>query len=127
MALAPLPGERVLDMSAAPGGKTSYIAQLMKNSGTVIANDLKPQRQKATVANLHRMGVKNAIVCCYDGRKIPKIMKGFDRVLLDAPCSGLGVISRDQTVKLQRTTRYNNTCFTSTATMHPYFSQANWT
>jgi 25S rRNA (cytosine2870-C5)-methyltransferase len=103
MALAPQPGERVLDMSAAPGGKTSYIAQLMKNSGTVVANDLKPQRQKATVANLHRMGVKNAIVCCYDGRKIPKIMKGFDRVLLDAPCSGLGVISRDQSVKLQRT------------------------
>ena len=102
MALAPQPGERVLDMSSAPGGKTSYIAQLMKNSGTVVANDLKPQRQKATVANLHRMGVKNAIVCCYDGRKIPKIMRGFDRVLLDAPCSGLGIISRDQSVKLQR-------------------------
>ena len=103
MALEPKPGERVLDMSSAPGGKTSYIAQLMKNSGTVVANDLKPQRQKATVANLHRMGVKNAIVCCYDGRKIPKIMKGFDRVMLDAPCSGLGIISRDQSVKLQRT------------------------
>jgi len=83
LALSPLPGERVLDMSAAPGGKTSYIAQLMKNTGTVIANDLKPQRQKATVANLHRMGVKNGVVCCYDGRKIPQVMKGFDRVLLD--------------------------------------------
>jgi 25S rRNA (cytosine2870-C5)-methyltransferase len=103
MALGPLPGERVLDMSSAPGGKTSYIAQLMKNSGTVLANDLKAQRQKATVANLHRLGVKNTIVCCYDGRKIPKIIRGFDRVLLDAPCSGLGIISRDQTVKLQRT------------------------
>ena len=103
LALAPLPGERVLDMSAAPGGKTSYVAQLMKNSGSIIANDLKPQRQKATVANMHRMGVKNVIVCCYDGRKIPQVMKGFDRVLLDAPCSGLGVISRDQSVKLQRT------------------------
>ena len=72
-----------MDMSAAPGGKTSYIAQLMKNSGTLIANDLKPVRQKATVANLHRMGVKNAVVCCYDGRKVPQVMKGFDRVLLD--------------------------------------------
>jgi len=105
MALSPLPGERVLDMSAAPGGKTTYIAQLMKNSGQIIANDLKPARQKATVANLHRMGVKNTIVCCYDGRKIPSIIKGFDRVLLDAPCSGLGVISRDQTVKIQRTVK----------------------
>jgi ribosomal RNA methyltransferase Nop2 len=103
LALAPQPGERILDMSAAPGGKTSYVAQLLKNSGAVIANDLKPQRQKATVANLHRMGVKNAIVCCYDGRKLPQIMKSFDRVLLDAPCSGLGVIARDQSVKLQRT------------------------
>jgi ribosomal RNA methyltransferase Nop2 len=103
VALDPLPGEKVLDMSAAPGGKTTYIAQLMKNSGSIIANDLKPQRQKATVANLHRMGVKNAIVCCYDGRKIPQTFRGFDRVLLDAPCSGLGVIARDQTVKLQRT------------------------
>jgi len=103
MALAPQAGERVLDMSAAPGGKTSYIAQLMKNSGTLIANDLKADRQKATVANLHRLGVKNTVTCCYDGRKFLKVMKNFDRVLLDAPCSGLGVISRDQSVKLQRT------------------------
>jgi len=103
MALGPRPGERVLDMSAAPGGKTTYIAQLMKNSGTLIANDFKPERQKATIANLHRMGVKNSIVCNYDGRKFLKVMKNFDRVLLDAPCSGLGVISRDQSVKLQRT------------------------
>ena len=105
MALDPQPGERILDMSSAPGGKTSYIAQLMQNSGTIVANDLKVQRQKATVANLHRMGVKNAIVCCYDGRKIPGVMRGFDRVLLDAPCSGLGVIARDQSVKLQRTVK----------------------
>lgn len=105
MALDPQPGERVLDMSAAPGGKTSFIAQMMKNSGIVVANDLKEQRQKATIANLHRLGVKNAIVCIHDGRKIPKVMKGFDRVLLDAPCSGLGVISRDQSVKLQRTVK----------------------
>lgn len=105
MALAPLPNEKILDMSAAPGGKTSYIAQLMKNGGTIIANDLKFERQKATVANLHRLGVKNTTVCCYDGRKINMIMKGFDRVLLDAPCSGLGVIARDQSIKLQRTVK----------------------
>jgi ribosomal RNA methyltransferase Nop2 len=103
MALAPQPGEKILDMSCAPGGKTSYIAQLMKNSGMILANDLKRQRQNATIANLHRLGVKNTIVCCYDGRKIPSIMKSFDRVLLDAPCSGLGVVSRDPSVKLQRT------------------------
>mmetsp|Transcript_3393 Transcript_3393/g.7487 ORF Transcript_3393/g.7487 Transcript_3393/m.7487 type:complete len:785 (-) Transcript_3393:133-2487(-) len=104
MAMAPQPGDRVLDMSAAPGGKTSYISQLMRNKGVVIANDLKPERQKATVANLHRLGVRNVVTCCYDGRKIGSIFRNsFDRILLDAPCSGLGVISRDPSVKVQRT------------------------
>jgi len=104
MAMGVRPGDRVLDMSAAPGGKTSYISQLMRNKGVVIANDLKPERQKATVANLHRLGVRNAVTCCYDGRKIGVQMRNsFDRILLDAPCSGLGVISRDPSVKVQRT------------------------
>eukprot|EP00339_Tiarina_fusa_P022281 CAMPEP_0117062722 /NCGR_PEP_ID=MMETSP0472-20121206/43723_1 /TAXON_ID=693140 ORGANISM="Tiarina fusus, Strain LIS" /NCGR_SAMPLE_ID=MMETSP0472 /ASSEMBLY_ACC=CAM_ASM_000603 /LENGTH=676 /DNA_ID=CAMNT_0004782017 /DNA_START=64 /DNA_END=2094 /DNA_ORIENTATION=- len=105
LALSPQPNERVLDMSAAPGGKTSYIAQLMRNTGVVFANDLRPDRQKATVANMHRLGVKNVITCCYDGRKLPKLFQHykFDRILLDAPCSGLGVISRDPSCKVQRT------------------------
>ncbi|GMH57940.1 hypothetical protein TrRE_jg51, partial [Triparma retinervis] len=105
MSLSPLPGERVLDMSAAPGGKTTYIAQLMKNQGVVVANDLKSERQKATVANLHRLGVRNVVAVCNDGSSYPKVMGNFDRVLLDAPCSGLGVISRDQSIKVQRTVR----------------------
>ena len=104
MALGPQPGDRVMDMSAAPGGKTSYIAQLMRNKGVIIVNDLKPERQKATVANLHRLGVRNVVTCCYDGRKLGSQMRNsFDRILLDAPCSGLGVISRDPSVKIQRT------------------------
>ena len=105
LALSPEPKERVLDMSAAPGGKTSYIAQLMRNTGVVFANDLKPDRQKATVANMHRLGVKNVVACSHDGRKMPKLFQHykFDRVLLDAPCSGLGVISRDPSCKVQRT------------------------
>lgn len=104
LALAPLPQEKVLDMSAAPGGKTSFMAQLMRNTGTIIANDLKPERQKATVANMHRLGIKNVITCTYDGRKLGAMFKNrFDRILLDAPCSGLGVISRDPSVKVQRT------------------------
>ena len=104
MALGPQPGDCVMDMSAAPGGKTSYIAQLMRNKGVIIANDLKPERQKSTVANLHRLGVRNVVSCCYDGRKLgPQMRNSFDRILLDAPCSGLGVISRDPSVKVQRT------------------------
>lgn len=105
LALSPQPKERVLDMSAAPGGKTSYIAQLMRNTGVIFANDLRADRQKATVANMHRLGVKNVITCMHDGRKLSKLFKQFkfDRILLDAPCSGLGVISRDPSVKVQRT------------------------
>lgn len=74
MALNPQPDERILDMCSAPGGKTSHIAQLMKNTGVLIANDLKKERLVATVANLHRLGVTNTIVTNYNGLKFPEVM-----------------------------------------------------
>eukprot|EP00594_Rhizosolenia_setigera_P007894 CAMPEP_0178969416 /NCGR_PEP_ID=MMETSP0789-20121207/18850_1 /TAXON_ID=3005 /ORGANISM="Rhizosolenia setigera, Strain CCMP 1694" /LENGTH=816 /DNA_ID=CAMNT_0020655559 /DNA_START=29 /DNA_END=2479 /DNA_ORIENTATION=+ len=104
LALDPPPKSKVLDISSAPGGKTSYISQLMKNTGMILANDLRPDRQKATIGNMHRLGCRNVIVACHDGRKLGKLFPNkFDRILLDAPCSGLGVISRDPSVKVQRT------------------------
>ena len=103
MALAPQEHERVLDMASAPGGKTTYIAALMKNTGSVFANDANKDRCKSLIANIHRLGVRNAVVCNYDGRKFPKVIGGFDRVLLDSPCSGTGVISKDQSVKVNKT------------------------
>jgi ribosomal RNA methyltransferase Nop2 len=102
VALDPKEHERVLDMASAPGGKTTYLAALMKNTGCIFANDVNKDRIKSLVANIHRMGVTNAVVCNCDGRQFPKLIGGFDRVLLDAPCSGTGVISKDQSVKVNK-------------------------
>jgi len=102
MALAPKEGERVLDMASAPGGKTTHIAALLKNTGMVLANDANKDRCKAVVGNCHRLGITNTVICTHDGRHLAKVMTGFDRVLLDAPCSGTGVISKDPSAKTSK-------------------------
>jgi len=102
MALAPMEGEKILDMCSAPGGKTTHIAAEMKNTGFLFVNDANAERIKAVVANLHRCGVRNAVVTVLDGRMFPKVMGGFDRILLDAPCTGTGVIARDPSIKTQK-------------------------
>jgi len=102
MALDPQPYELVLDMSAAPGGKTTHIAALMKNTGELFANDINKDRLKALKANVHRMGVINCVISQYDGPKLLKQISRFDRVLLDSPCTGLGVVSKDPSVKIKR-------------------------
>jgi ribosomal RNA methyltransferase Nop2 len=102
MALNPERNMRILDMCAAPGGKTTHIAQLMSNTGILVANDRNRSRTASLIANIHRLGVVNTIVVNYDGRAFPGVMGGFNQVLLDAPCSGTGVIARDPSVKTSK-------------------------
>lgn len=92
MALAPQPNERILDLCAAPGGKSSHIAACMKNTGVLFSNDVNKERTKAISGNFHRLGIVNSVICSYDGRKFPNIIKGFDRALVDAPCTGTGIV-----------------------------------
>lgn len=88
-ALNPQPGEKILDMCAAPGGKTTQIADKIDNKGLVVANDDSAQRMKSLHANIYRTGAACVTATNKDGRAIPESEK-YDRVLVDAPCSGEG-------------------------------------
>jgi NOL1/NOP2/sun family putative RNA methylase len=87
-------GQSVLDIAAAPGGKTTFIAQRMKNTGSIVALEPNEKRARSMSFNLARCGVSNACVLRMDGAQAEKLGK-FDRVLLDAPCSCEGVIAKD--------------------------------
>lgn len=94
LALHPSEEDTILDLCAAPGSKTSQAAALMKNKGTIIANDLSIGRIKILSANLERCSVANSILTCHDGIQLCKRLKeknlSFDKILVDAPCSGEG-------------------------------------
>lgn len=94
------PGMRVLDLCAAPGGKTSYIANLMNNEGEIVAIDKFESRLKILIKNMERLGLKNIRPVEADALSI--VDEKFDRVLLDAPCSGLGTLSKKPDIKWKR-------------------------
>ena len=93
--LDPQPGERVLDLCAAPGGKTTQIAALMGGKGLVVCNEPVPSRAQILSRNVERMGVRNAVVVSgYPQDLAPHFLSFFDRILVDAPCSGEGMFRR---------------------------------
>ena len=90
--LQPKPGERVLDMCASPGSKTTQAAALMNNTGVIVANDAEGSRLAALGVNTQRMGVLNTLITKQDGRNFNNYT--FDKVMIDAPCSGTGTLRR---------------------------------
>lgn len=98
-ALAPQPGERVLDMCAAPGGKATQIAARMNNAGLLIVNEPRNKRIPSLVGHLERCGVTNAITSKAPGTMLARYFHNyFDRVLVDAPCSGDGIVRKDRSL-----------------------------
>jgi len=94
--LSPEPGDIVLDLAAAPGGKATQIAGLLQGSGLLIANEVHPARAKVLAGNIERMGVRNAVVTNEDPKRLAERFPAFfDRILLDAPCSGEGMFRKD--------------------------------
>ncbi|MGD9396343.1 MAG: RsmB/NOP family class I SAM-dependent RNA methyltransferase [Candidatus Thorarchaeota archaeon] len=101
--LDPKPGEIVLDLAAAPGGKTTHIAQMMQNTGMVIAVEQDRQRMNSLQSNIVRCGATNTLVLRGDARKLENLPYEPDKILLDAPCSGEGLIPLDPTRKTSKT------------------------
>jgi len=92
--LEPKPEDIILDIAASPGSKTTQIAQYMQNKGILIANDYAYERMKPLSINLQRCGVTNVIITLMEGQWFKKSGITFDKVLVDAPCSGTGTIRK---------------------------------
>ncbi len=110
--LDPKPTDVVLDPTAAPGGKTTHISQLMENKGVVIASDPNKERLKSLLFNIQRLGIKNIAVFNLDAREIRKVGLRYDKILIDAPCSATGTMwkekKRAKEVNLHKVELYSN-------------------
>lgn len=94
--LNPQSGETILDLAAAPGGKTTHIASLIKDRGLLISNEIHPARAKILAENVERMGLASVVVtCAAPGDLAARFPVTFDRIMLDAPCSGEGMFRKD--------------------------------
>jgi 16S rRNA C967 or C1407 C5-methylase (RsmB/RsmF family)/NOL1/NOP2/fmu family ribosome biogenesis protein len=109
--MAPHPGERILDLSAAPGGKATHIAALMGGRGLLVANDIHPGRVRDLAKNIERWGARNvAVTNETPSRLVAHFGAYFDRVLVDAPCSGEGMFRKDPAARAEWTPRLVESC-----------------
>ena len=99
----PQPGERVLDLCSAPGGKSIHMAELMKNEGEIISADVHEHKLELIQKSAERMGISIIYPVLQDGTILNKAyVEAFDRILLDAPCSGLGIIKRKPDIRYNK-------------------------
>ncbi len=106
MAVAPRleakPGEKILDLCAAPGGKSSQIASFMKGRGLLVCNEVHPARARVLSENIERMGIRNALVISHEPWELERSFEGyFDKILVDAPCSGEGMFRKNESAVLE--------------------------
>lgn len=91
------PGERILDLCAAPGGKSTQIASALKGKGLLVSNEIHPQRAKVLSENIERMGIRNALVVSHEPSYLAeRFPEYFDRIIVDAPCSGEGMFRKNE-------------------------------
>lgn len=100
-ALNPDKKDLVLDMAAAPGGKTTYLSQLMENNGTIVAVDISRRRMKSLRSNVSRMGGENVLAIRTNALSVENFGLTFDKILLDAPCTGTGTVHRNREAALK--------------------------
>ncbi|MDE7246647.1 MAG: RsmB/NOP family class I SAM-dependent RNA methyltransferase, partial [Lachnospiraceae bacterium] len=99
-ALSPEPGERILDLCAAPGGKSTQIAGRMQGKGLLVSNEVMGERARVLSQNVERMGVSACVVCSEKPERMAVLFPAFfDRVLVDAPCSGEGMFRKDEAAR----------------------------
>ena len=95
--LSPVPGEKVLDLCAAPGGKATQLGGMLQGEGLLVANEIHPKRARILSRNIERMGISNALVLCMHPRALAERFPAwFDKILVDAPCSGEGMFRKEE-------------------------------
>ena len=123
LVLNPKSDDIVLDCCASPGSKTTQLSQMMKNEGIIVANDIGLGRVIILSSNLERMGCKNVIVTNGDGKRFGFFPQTFDKILLDAPCTGYGAIRKDWSIAKM----FNPKAYKFLANMQKNLLKSCWT